>query len=78
MKLLPVGFDFSFGHEARNVFQRLRRRDPLPAIEEISTEEHRDLDNMVGEYFGYQEMCQDIVDTLKQTVNFRINRSITR
>ena len=78
MKFLPVGFDFSFGREARNILQRLRRRNPLPAIEEISTEEHRDLNDMVGEYFGYQEICQDIADTLKQIVNFRINRSAAR
>ena len=78
MKFLPVGFGFSFGREAKSILQRLHRRDPLPVIEEISTEEHRDLDDMVGEYFGYQEMCQDIADTLKQTVNFRINRSAAR
>lgn len=77
MKLLPVGFDFSFGRDARNIFQRFRR-NPLPVVEEISTAEHRYLDEMVGEYFGYKEMCRDITETLMQIVNFRINRSAAR
>ena len=77
MKLLPVGFDFPFGREARKALQKLHR-NPLPVIEEVSTAEHRYLDDLVGEFFGYKEKCQDIAEALVRIVSFRINRSATR
>ena len=76
-KLLPVGFEFSFGRDARKMIRRLQR-NPFPVIGKISTKEHRYLDETAGEYFAYQEMCRDMAETPIEIVGFRIGRSTAR
>ena len=54
MKALPVNFGFDFAEDAKKVFDSLKNREPLSVPEEIITEEHLLIDNMVADYFGFE------------------------
>ena len=73
MKMLPIAFDFSA--DARKIFHALRKRQPLPVAEEIFTEEHLLIDRIIADYFGFREMEEQIRDTLRDQVQFRVNRA---
>ena len=75
MKMLPVAFDFDFAADARKLFHPLKGREPLPVAEEVITEEHLLIDEIIAQFFGFQKMEQKIRDTLFEQVNFRVNRA---
>ena len=75
MKMLPVDFNFGFAHEARQVFEMIKGREPMPVSKEIYTEEHLFIDDMVADYFGFQDRLEDIRNTLIEQVNFRHSRA---
>jgi len=75
MRALPIDFDFGFHAEAREVFKNLRKRGPLPVAEEIHTEEHLFIDNIVANYFDFTDMQENIRDALAEQVNFRLNKA---
>ena len=78
MKALPVEFDFDFGREARRVFAGLGNRHPLPVSQEIHTEEHLRIDDMVAGFFDIHDVQSDIRAALIERVSFRTNRASRR
>ena len=75
MKGLPMGFDFNFGNEAREVFSDISDKWPMSVEEEISTSHHRKIDEVIGKYFGIDNWLDDIRGLLVEKVNFRGKRS---
>ena len=75
MKILPIAFDFDFSSEAKRIFRHLKNREPLPIAEEIVTEEHLQIDEIVANYFGFEDMEEEIRDVLLDKVNFRMTRA---
>lgn len=77
LKALPVGFSFSFAEEARKMLDRMGTREPLPVWDEVETEEHRLIDEMVGEELGFAGKEDLIRELLLTQVSFRRARSRT-
>ena len=77
MKILRVNFDFDtdFTTNAKGIFERLKNRAPKPVLEEILTEEHLLIDDIVAEYFGFQKIVEKTRRTLAEHVNFRLKRA---
>ena len=75
MKMLPIDFNFDFAADAKTVFSNLKNREPMPVAEEIYTEEHLLIDNLVAAYFGFQGKVEDIRNALIEQVNFRLTRA---
>ena len=71
MKLLPVRFDFDFANEAKQVLERIRHRKPRSVFEEIYSDEHLFIDEVISEYFGFTDVQENIRKTLVEQVNFR-------
>ena len=78
MKGLPINFDFGFAQEAKEVFESLRRRAPLPVSEEVRSEEHLRIDELVGDRLGFAEMQDAVRETLVREVRTRASRSTRR
>ena len=75
MKMLPIDFNFDFTREAKQVFEMLKNREPLPVSKEIYTDEHLLIDDLVAGYFGFQDRLENIRNTLIEQVNFRLSRA---
>ena len=75
MKILPIDFNFDFAQEAKQVFEMLKDREPMPVSLEIDTDEHLIIDDIVAGYFGFQDRLDDIRNTLVEQVNFRLSRA---
>ena len=75
MKMLPIAFDFDFPTDAKTIFRHLKNREPLPIAEEIVTEEHLLIDEIIADYFGFGEMKEKIRETLLEQVHFRMTRA---
>ena len=75
MKTLPVDFNFDFAVDAKQVFDSVRDRKPMSVVEEIYTQEHLLIDNMVANYFGFKDMRKRIRDALIERVRSRTNRA---
>ena len=75
IKMLPIDFNFDFAHEAKQVFEMLKDREPLSVSKEIYTDEHLFIDDIVADYFGFQDSLEDIRNTLIEQVNFRLSRA---
>ena len=78
MKGLPINFDFGFAREAKEVFESLRGRAPLPVSKEVLSEEHLKIDQLVGDHLGFAEMQDAIRETLVREVGTRGSRSTRR
>ena len=75
LKTLPLEYDFNFAKEAHAVFDKLAKRTPLPVEQEVYTEEHLAIDEVVSQFFGL-ERCQDEVrEALVEQVGFRTKRA---
>ena len=75
MKTLPVDFRFDFADDAKEVFDSIKNREPMPVSEEIYTKEHLLIDDMVADYFDFPDMRENIRNTLVDQVNFRLTRA---
>ena len=75
MKMLPIGFAFDFLDAAKDLYNRLQHRVPLPIQEEIYTPEHLRIDGLVGEYFGIAQYSDAIREALLERVNARESRA---
>ncbi len=75
MKRLPMSYEFDFAAEAKEVFQALSKRDPLPINQEIFTEEHLFIDEIIGRYFNFSNELESIRSALIEQVEARIRRS---
>ncbi len=75
MKALPINFDFDFADKAKTVFEALTSRAPLPLAQEIRTNEHLAIDQMVFDYLGFSDTQNDTRSELLAQVTFRTSRS---
>ena len=75
MKALPVNFDFDFANDAKSVLEQLKSRTPLPIAQEIRTDDHLAIDQMVFDYFGFSDLQEETRTELLAQVSFRTNRS---
>ena len=75
MKYLPVGFNFDFAQEVKEVFNVLQGREPLPVSEELYTEEHLLIDEIVSKHLGFADDQEAIRRALLERVSFRVNRA---
>ena len=76
MKALPIDFQFDFVDDAKEVFDILKERDPLPLSQEVRTKEHLLIDGMVSEFFKISNSVEKkIRQTLVYQVHFRGARS---
>ena len=78
LKMLPIAFDFDFSADARKIFHTLKDREPLPVVEEVVTEEHLLIDEIIADYFGFRKMEKQIRDALRDQVRFRETRAQAR
>ena len=74
MKDLPIDFNFDFFEDAKNIFNSIKNREPLPVEKEIYTEEHLFIDDIIANYFGFSEKQEKIRKALVEQVNFRLSR----
>ena len=75
IKRLPIRFNFDFANEAKQALERIRHREPRSVSEEIYSDEHLFIDEIVSEYFGFSKVQEDIRETLVKQVNFRQTRA---
>ena len=75
MKALPIDFVFNFGSRAKDVFDSLKGRQPLPVLDEVYTEEHVEIDNIVSEFLGISEWTDSIRDVLVEQVETRLAKA---
>ena len=75
MKTFPVHFDFDFGVEAREVFDLAAAKSPLPVAQELGTDHHIRIDEIVGKYFGFSDQLDDLRSLLIERVEFRYARA---
>ncbi len=75
MRMLPIGFNFDFADAAKDLCNTLQNRDPATIQEEISTDEHLRIDNLVEEYFGITQHSDAIKEALLERVNLRESRA---
>ena len=78
MKTLPINFDFDFAEDAKGVFQIIKDREPKPVSEEVYTDEHLLIDDMVANHFGFLDRQEDIRQALIEQVSLRMSRSRSR
>ena len=74
MKVLPIDFDFNFADDAKEVFNIIRNREPLPVWDEVRTEEHLLIDDMVSSFFDFGDKKEKIRNTLLEQTAFRVER----
>ena len=74
MKVLPVDFDFNFAGDAMEVFNTIRNREPLPVWDEVRTNEHLHIDDMVATFFDFGGKQEQIRNALLEQTAFRIER----
>ena len=75
MKTLPVNFDFDFASDAKQVFDLIKTREPLPVSDELYTREHLLIDDMIADYFNISSQIETIRQTLINHVRFRLSRA---
>ena len=75
MKTLPVDFSFDFADSARTVFDILKKREPLPVDQEVRTDEHLAIDEMVLKFFGLEDRQESLRRDLVRQVRFRTERA---
>ena len=78
LKNIPVYFDFGASEKIKKVYERLRTRQAKPTLEEIETEEHKMIDDIV---FGYLDISDtkraELVAELKQVISRRSAKAKT-
>lgn len=78
LKALPILFQFDFHITAREVFESLRGREPLPIFQELYTEEHLHIDEMVANYFDCSGEMECIRSVLLEQVKGRVSKAQAR
>lgn len=75
---LSVYFDYQKLPQIKKIFERLSIRKALPTTEEIFTNEHREIDDIVFNSLLYDENEQSMIkDELIKTIKARETRSLT-
>ena len=72
---LPMNFDFVRMDDVRNVFNRIRTREPLPVQEEVYTDDDLLIGDVVATELGFASSQDRIRQVLVEQVDFRLRRS---
>ncbi len=78
MNELPIGFNFDFGRVAKEIFDSIGHREPLPVSQEVYTDEHLSIDDLIANFFGFTDTGNTIRDTLVEKVEARSSRARSR
>jgi hypothetical protein len=78
LKSLPLYIDLKATDEIKSIARQLSKRQALPTIEEIDSEEHRSLDALVFSRLSMESRKrQSIIGSLKQTIADRMSKAQT-
>jgi hypothetical protein len=78
LKSLPLYIDLKATDEIKSIARQLSKRQALPTIEEIDSEEHRSLDALVFSRLSMESRKrQSIIGSLKQTIADRMCKAQT-
>lgn len=79
LKDLPVYMEFQKTKEIKEILQRISKRQALVTIDEIETDEHKQIDQIVFDYLGMLDYeRKNIVLTLKQKIIEREKKASTQ
>ena len=78
LKMLPVVFNFDKTAEIKKIYSQLRSREAKPTLEEVESEEHKAIDELVFSHLGIsgQEKVE-LVSELKKLISRRAEKSKT-
>ncbi len=78
LKDVPLYFNFDKVQDIKNIYEKLKNRQALPTIDEIDTEEHRRIDEIVFYFLGISKRRGEmIINYLKTKIFERIKKSKT-
>lgn len=78
LETLPVYMDFQKPKEIKDILQRIGKRQALVTVDEIDTTEHKQIDQIVFEYFGLKDYeRKNVVSILKQKISEREKKAST-
>jgi len=78
LKEMPIYFDFNQPTKISKIYDNLRKRPVLPTIEEIKTQEHKEIDKVVFKYLNLSDVQQDeVVALLIKHISARTKKART-
>jgi adenine-specific DNA-methyltransferase len=78
LETIPVYMDFRKPEEIKMIFHKIKDRQVMTTVEEIDTDEHKQIDQIVFDYLDLSEDLQkNIIDTLKSKIIEREKKSTT-
>ena len=78
LRELPIYFNFDRYEDIKNIFERLINREALHTIDEINTEEHREIDKIVFDFLEIPKKQREIIiEYLKTKISERFKKSKT-
>ena len=78
LKNIPVYFDFGALEKIKEVYERARTRQAKSTLEEIETDEHAMIDNIVFEHLGIpKDRQRELVSELKRVIQRRSEKAKT-
>lgn len=78
LKSIPVYFDFGVPERIKEVYEKIRTRQAKSTLEEIDTDEHKAIDDIVFGYLGIpEEKRESLVAELKHVISRRSEKAKT-
>jgi len=78
IRSMPIYFDLNAMNEIKAVYDRIRLRQAKPTLEEIETDDHKVIDNLVFTRLGIsEEKKEQLVSELKKIISRRYTKSKT-
>lgn len=76
LKDLPLFFDFKKSKDIERIYKDIKKRKTLKTLEEIDSEEHKEIDQIVFDFLGLTEKeREDVCLELKRLVSGRANKA---
>lgn len=78
LKSIPAYFDFGALEKIKKVYEQIKTRQAKPTLEEIETNEHKMIDDIVFEHLGIPDVKRaELVAELKQVISRRSEKAKT-
>jgi len=78
LRTLAVYFDFNKTNEIKKIFSVIRKREVLKTLEEVESQEHKEIDSLVFDYLKIKSHDRErIIQFLKNTIASRAAKSKT-
>lgn len=78
LKTMPVFMDFQSSEKIKKVLEKLSNRNALNTVDEIDTNEHKQIDKMVFDYLNFKESERNnVTSILKQKITDREKKAST-